>query len=435
MAYQWSMASVKKVVVIGAGFAGINAVKRLSKSSDLEITLIDRRNYHLFQPLLYQVATAGLSPADIATPIRAIFTDCPNVKVILGNVESVDLQQQIVKSGQDVFNYDYLIMACGAKHSYFGHGEWEDFSPGLKTVEQATEIRRRILLSFELAEKESNPDIQKQYLTFVIVGAGPTGVELAGAIAEISRSTLSKDFRNIRPERTRILLIEAGPRILAAFPEDLSKKAARDLEKMGVQIWTSTKVTNVSERGVELGAEKVEAKTVIWAAGVAPSSLGKTLNVPLDKIGRVIVEKDLSIQGYKNAFVLGDQAHFATTDGRGLPGLAPVAIQQGERAAKNILNDLGSKPRQDFVYKDKGTMATIGRKSAIVQIGNFGFVGLMAWMTWLFVHIYYLIGFKNRLFVFMQWAWNYFTFKRGARLIVDKEWKSVLKKNVINDRV
>ena len=417
----------KQIVIVGAGFAGMNAAKELSCRDDVDVTLLDRRNYHLFQPLLYQVATAGLSPADIATPIRTIFTDCKNVSVILANIDRIDLAQKKIFSENETYSYDYLILACGAKHSYFGHDEWESLSPGLKTLEQATEIRRRLLLAFELAEKEKDPEVQKHLLTFVIVGGGPTGVELAGTIAEISRSTLSKDFRHIHPERTRILLIEAGPRILAPFSEYLAKKAAKDLERMGVQIWTSTKVTNITSEGVELGTEKVASKTVIWAAGVQPSSLGKTMEIPLDPIGRVLIEKDLSIKNHPEVFVLGDQAHFPTADGRGLPGLAPPAMQQGRHAARNILADLQKKTRKDFVYKDKGTMATIGRKSAVVHVGHIEFSGFFAWVTWLFVHIFYLIGFKNRIFVFMEWAWNYFTFKRGARLIVDKDWRSAPK--------
>lgn len=412
-------------MVIGAGFAGLNVVKKLSKHKNIHITLIDRRNHHLFQPLLYQVATAGLSPADIATPIRGIFTNQNNVHVIMANVEQIDLKFRKIKTSEhEEYGYDYLVMACGAKHSYFGHPEWEEDSPGLKTLEQATEIRRRILLAFEQAEKEKNPDRQKEYLTFVIVGGGPTGVELAGTIGEISRYTLSQDFRIIYPERTRVLLIEAGPRILPTFSEKLSKMASRDLEKLGVQIWTSTRVTKIFGETVELGHENLKARTIIWAAGVQPSSLGKALGVPLDKIGRVLIEKDLSLKDYPEVFVIGDQACFPTEDGKGLPGLASVAMQQGCATAENILLDISKKKRKEFHYVDKGMMATIGRKSAIVQMKHLEFGGILAWLTWLFVHIYYLIGFKNRIFVFLQWAWSYVTFKRGARLIINKEWKS-----------
>lgn len=414
----------KRVLVVGAGFAGLKAAKALSKSRDVQVTLIDRRNHHLFQPLLYQVATAGLSPAEIATPIRTVFANRDNVKVLMGNIESVILSQRQVSMQGELLDYDYLILACGAKHSYFNHPEWENDSPGLKTLEQATEIRRRILLAFELAERAKDPVLQKELLTFIVVGGGPTGVEMAGAIGEISRYTLEKDFRAIRPDRTRVLLVEAGSRILPAFSEVLSKRAARDLERLGVQIWTSTRVTEVNAMGIKMGNEEVRARTVIWAAGVKPSSLSQTMNVELDSVGRVKVQKDLSLPGHPEVMVLGDQAHFPTKDGKGLPGLAPVAMQQGTHAASNILADLRQRPRQPFVYRDKGIMATIGRKSAIVQIGRLQYGGFFAWLTWLFIHIYYLIGFKNRIFVFAQWAWAYLTFKRGARLILDKEWRS-----------
>ncbi len=413
-----------RIAVVGAGFAGMNAVRQLGKDKSLDITLIDRRNYHLFQPLLYQVATAALSPAEIATPIRSVFSNYANVRVILENVETVDLKNNRLKTGGGFIDYDFLILAAGAKHSYFDHPEWESVAPGLKTLEQATEIRRRILLAYELAEKETDPELQKALLTFVIVGGGPTGVELAGAIGEISRHTLESDFRNIHPERARVILLEAGPRILAAFSESLSSRAQRDLEKMGVQVWVHTRVTDVNEDGVKLGTEEVRAKTVIWAAGVQPSSLCKTLAVPLDKLGRVIVEKDLSLKDTPNVFVLGDQAHFPTADGQGLPGLAPVAMQQGRHAGRNIRRTLKGQPRLDFKYIDKGTMATIGRKKAVAMVGAFEFGGFIAWMAWLFIHIFYLIGFKNRLFVFIDWFWAYVTFRRGARLIIDKEWRS-----------
>lgn len=414
----------KKVIIVGGGFAGIKAAKAFGNKKDVSVTLIDRRNYHLFQPLLYQVATAGLSPAEISGPIRGILSKYQNISVFLDNVKAVDLAEKKVEITDRKIDYDYLILACGAKHSYFAHPEWEENAPGLKTLEQATEIRRRLLIAFEMAEKETNPEKQKQHLTFVIVGAGPTGVELAGAIAEISRHTLMKDFRHIDPSQTRVLLIEAGSRILAAFDADLSRKAARDLEDLGVQIWTNTRVTEVKESSVVLGDEVVKASTILWAAGVQPSSLNKSLGVPLDRSGRVIIEKDLSLKDHPEVFVLGDQACYLTDDGKSLPGLASVAMQQGEHAAHEILHEIGGKPRTNFRYLDKGQMATIGRRKAIAQIHNLKFSGFFAWILWLFIHVYYLIGFKNKFFVIWQWAYAYFTFKRGARLIVDKEWRS-----------
>lgn len=437
----------KHILIVGAGFAGLNTAKVLGNKKKLKITVIDRRNYHLFQPLLYQVATAGLSPAEIAAPIRSLLSKYINIRVLLGNVTSVDLKNKSVTildpvntseavtgstsptnittfASPSTLSYDYLILACGAKHSYFGHNEWEERAPGLKTLEQATEIRRRLLIAYEMAEKETNPEIQKKWLTFVIVGAGPTGVELAGAIGEISRYTLEKDFRKIDPSRTRILLIEAGPRILGTFSERLAKKASRDLEALGVHIWTNTRVTNISDQGVHLGSELIDAKTVLWAAGVQPSSLSRSLQVPLDKSGRVIIEKNLSLKNYPEVFVLGDQA-LVEGDKGPLPGLAPVAIQEGVFAAQNILRSIKGMPTLDFKYFDKGQMATIGRTKAIAQINKLEFSGFVAWLAWLLIHIYYLIGFKNRIFVLLEWAWSYLTFKRGARLIVNKEWRSV----------
>lgn len=413
-----------RVVIVGAGFAGLKAARTLCRQRGIHITLIDRRNYHLFQPLLYQVATAGLSPAEIATPIRSVFSGNANVQVILGNVDQVRLQEKVVVSGDRIYPYDYCLIACGAKHSYFNHPEWESFSPGLKTLEQATEIRRRILLAYEMAEKETDIERQRDLLTFVIVGGGPTGVEMAGAIAEISRKTLGRDFRRIQPERARVILVEAGPRVLAGFSEKLSRRATRDLENMGVQVWTSMRVTAVDEKGVSLGQDRIGARTVIWAAGVKPSTLGASLQVPLDSVGRVIVRDDLSLAQYPEVFVAGDQAYFPTADGRGLPGLAPVAMQQGQHVARMIAADLAGRPRWPFRYRDKGTMATIGRTKAVAQIGRLEISGVVAWAMWLFIHIFYLIGFKNRVFVFLEWFWAYATFKRGARLILDKEWRS-----------
>ena len=414
---------MKKILVIGGGFGGLNCARSLAGHKGLEISLIDRRNYHLFQPLLYQVATAGLSPAEIATPIRSIFTNNPDVRVILDNVVKVDRINKKVTTSSSTYEYDYLVLACGAKHSYFGHSEWEEFAPGLKTLEQATEIRRRILQAFEDAEKESDPETQKKHLTFIVVGGGPTGVELAGAIAEIARQTLEKDFRRIDPSRTRVILVEAGPKILSAFTDRLSKRAINDLEKMGVQVWTNTRVSRISESGVEFGNEKIAASTILWAAGVQPSSLCASLDSELDAQGRIIVAPDLSLKVDASVFCIGDMARF-DRNGKPLPGLAPVAIQQGRQVAKNILNDMNGRPRGTFHYVDKGQMATIGRKKAVLQFKGIEMGGLLAWLAWLFIHIYYLIGFKNRIFVFFQWAWAYLTLKRGARLIVDKEWRS-----------
>lgn len=435
---------IKKIVIVGAGFAGLNAAKKLAHQN-VSITLIDRRNYHLFQPLLYQVAMAGLSPAEIATPIRSILSNYKNVNVVLGEVQSIDLKNKKVcgsfgldylnpvgpkknsiqpKTSKDhtsYFEYDYLMVATGAEHSYFGNTEWEDNAPGLKTLEQATEIRRRVLSAFEMAEQEQNLALQKSLLTFIVVGGGPTGVELAGALGEISRFSLSKDFRNIDPRRARVILIEAGPRILPSFLAESSAHAVRDLEKLGVTVWTSTRVTSIKPEGVIINNELLLASTVIWAAGVKPSFLNQHLG-SLDSQGRVLVEKDLSLKDHPEVFVAGDQIHF-TYDGKTLPGQAPIAMQQGRHVAKNIKRLLNGKPTLPFQYFDKGQMATIGRSRAVVNIGQFNFYGFFAWLVWLFVHIYYLIGFKNRFFVLYQWVWSYFSFKKGARLIVNKEWR------------
>jgi NADH dehydrogenase len=366
---------------------------------------------------------AGLSPAEIAAPIRSLLAGQRNTSVLLAEAKEIDLAARTVTGDMGTLGFDYLVVATGARHSYFGKSEWEEFAPGLKTLEQATEIRRRVLLAYELAERETDPEKQKAYLTFVVVGGGPTGVELAGALGEISRNTLDEDFRRIDPRRTRIVLIEAGNRILASFAEECSAHALRDLEKMGVSVWTSTRVTQVSAEGVAMGTEFLKASTVIWAAGVQPSGLNRALGTPLDKGGRVIVEKDLSLPGHPNVFVAGDQVHFEQ-DGVPLPGLAPVAMQQGRHAAANILRLERGEPTEPFRYVDKGQMATVGRGRAVVQMSNFRFYGFFAWLTWLVVHIFYLIGFKNRLFVLTQWVWAYFTYGRAARLIVHKAWKT-----------
>jgi len=425
--------SFHHVVIIGAGFGGLNAAKSLGRRSSndngIKVTVIDRRNHHLFQPLLYQVATAGLSPAEIATPIRSLLSKYKNVDVVMANVTDLDLKNKKIIGDMGEIHYDSLVLACGAKHSYFGHNEFEENAPGLKTLEQATEIRRRVLLAYELAERETDSKVQKQHLTFVVVGGGPTGVELAGALGEISRYTLSKDFHKIDPRRTRVVLIEAGPRILAQFDEDLSQVATRDLERLGVTVWTSTRVTNITSSGVEMGSETLHSSTVIWAAGVQPSSLNKSLNSELDKIGRVKVNQDLSLPNYPDVYVLGDQASFEDIKLGVLPGLAPVAMQQGRYVGRAIVEKLEGRAPRAFRYADKGQMATIGRKRAVVQVNKLKFSGILAWFTWLFVHIYYLIGFKNRIFVFYQWAWSYFTLTRGARLILWKEWRSTPKEN------
>jgi NADH:quinone reductase (non-electrogenic) len=414
----------KRVVIVGAGFAGLNAAKRLGRSRELEITVIDRRNYHLFQPLLYQVAMAGLSPAEIAAPIRTLLRGLRSVMVIQGDVREIDVAGRRVVSDFGAVGYDYAIVATGAQHAYFGQERWERFAPGLKTLEQATEIRRRVLTAFELAERERDPDRRKQWLTFVIVGGGPTGVELAGAIGEMSRFTLARDFRRIDPKLTRVILIEAGPRILPSFEPVLASRAARDLEALGVQIWVDSLVTEIDASGVQIGPERVSTGTVLWAAGVRASDLGSSLGAPRDPQGRVKVEPDLTVPGHPELFVLGDMAHTAADGGKPLPGIAPVALQQGRYAASTILADLRGQPRQPFAYLDKGQMATIGRSRAVVQTGKLKLSGPFAWLAWLVIHIYYLSGFKNRLFVLIQWAYSYLTFARGARLIVDKHWQS-----------
>jgi NADH dehydrogenase len=411
------------ILIIGGGFVGLNAAKGLGGVAGVDVTLVDRTNHHLFQPLLYQVAMAGLSPADIAAPIRSLLSRYRNIRVLQGEVSSIDLVRKAVIVDFGELTFDYLILACGARHSYFGHDEWEEFAPGLKTVEQATEIRRRVLLAYETAERSPSETDRKRLLTFVIVGGGPTGVELAGAIGEMSRFTLAKDFRNIDARQSRVILLEAGPRILAMFSERQAARAARDLEHLGVQVWTSSAVTKIDAEGVEIGSERIGATTVLWAAGVTASPLGRTAGLDVDRQGRVIVEPDLSVNGHANVFVAGDLACFSHQTGKPLPGTAPVAMQQGRYLAQAIRRELAGKPRQPFHFLDKGQMATIGRSRAIVEIGRVRMAGFAAWVLWLVVHIYYLTGFKNRLLVVLQWAWSYLSFRRGARLIVNKEWR------------
>ena len=413
----------KHVVVVGAGFGGLNAVKKLGNVEGIEVTVLDRSNHHLFQPLLYQVAMAGLSPADIAAPIRSLLGSYRNVRVLQGTLTALDPATRTLTTDFGTLNYDYLVLACGARHSYFGHEEWEEHAPGLKTLEQATEIRRRILSAFEVAERISDKEEQRRQLTFVVVGGGPTGVELAGAIGEMSRFTLARDFRNIDARLARIILIEAGPRVLPMFSEAQASRATRDLETLGVQVWVSSKVTGIDADGVTAGGERIRAATVLWAAGVEASVIGRQVGAELDRQGRVIVEADLSVKPYPNIFVIGDMAHCAHETGKPLPGTAPVAMQQGRFVARTILRDLRGDKREAFHFVDKGQMATIGRSRAILDKGRFHLAGFLAWVLWLIIHIYYLTGFKNRLLVVAQWAWSYLTFGRGARLIVNREWR------------
>jgi len=417
----------KKIVIVGGGFAGLQATKVLAYQKEVQVALFDQKNHHLFQPLLYQVATAGLNPGDIAVPIRAQFSHAENIEVHLTKVDAVHLAEKFVVIGDSHYHYDYILIASGAQHSYFGKDQWEEVAPGLKTLEQATEIRRRILLAFELAENELDSEVQKALLTFVVVGGGPTGVELAGALADISRTVLVEDFRRINPASARVVLVEAGPRVLATFSEALSKKAEISLRELGVEVLTQTRVEDIDAEGVVMGNEKLIVKNVFWAAGVQASTLGRKLisqagPVALDRAGRVKVNKDLSIPGYSEAFVCGDLASFEMTSGKFAPGLAPAAMQMGRAAAKNILRLIQGKPTQDFQYIDKGQMATIGKRKAIMQFKKLELSGYLAWLGWLFIHIFYLIGFKNRVAVLFQWAWSYIFSKRGARLITNRDW-------------
>jgi NADH dehydrogenase len=405
-----------RVVIVGSGFGGLQCARHLARYP-VRITLIDRRNHHTFQPLLYQVATAGISPGEMAAPIRWIMRRRKNVEVLLGEVHDFDLARRVVRLTDDEVRYDYLVLAAGASHAYFGHDDWEPLAPGLKTIEDALEIRRRILLAFELAERQAASGDGDVPLNFIVVGGGPTGVELAGTLAEISRQVLTDEFRTIDPKRTRIILLEGGPRVLPAYPEDLSRSAEEQLKHLGVEVRTSAMVTNVEPAAVDVGGMKISSVVTLWAAGVAASPLGKKLGVPTDRAGRVLVNPDLSVPGYPEIFVIGDLASLKDKKGKLLPGVAPVALQEGVAAANNIARDLRGEPRRDFNYFDKGSLATIGRSAAVAQFGKVHISGFVAWLSWLFVHIFFLIGFRNRIIVFIQWAWSYFTYERGARLI------------------
>ena len=406
-----------RVVIVGGGFGGLYTAKALARAP-VDVTLIDRRNHHLFQPLLYQVATAGLSAVDVGEPIRKILRRQRNATVLMAHVERVDVDgRRVILDDGDTVAYDFLVVATGATHSYFGRDDWRPHAPGLKTLEDALDIRRRLLAAFEHAEATDDDAERRSWTTFVVVGGGPTGAELAGAVAELSRHTLAQDFRRFDPGTARVILLEGSDRLLPAYPKDLSEKARGQLEKLGVEIRTDTLVTAVDETGVEAGGERIASRVVVWAAGVAASGLGATLGAPLDRAGRVIVEPDLSIAGHPEVFVIGDLAH-VRQGGAEVPGIAPAAIQGGWHAAASIRRALRGQPAKPFRYRDRGSMATLGRKAAVAMIGRLRLSGIVAWLSWLFVHVFFLIGFRNRFVVMFEWAWSYFTYQRSARLIL-----------------
>jgi NADH dehydrogenase len=406
------------IVIVGAGFGGLSAAVGLA-GADADVTVIDRRNYHLFQPLLYQVATAGLSPAQIASPIRAILRRAANVRVVLGKVSGVDKARRLVKvDDRPDLAYDHLILATGARHAYFGHDDWEGVAPGLKTIDDATGIRRRILTAFEHAEAADSPDARRRFLTFVVIGGGPTGVEMAGAIAELSHAALRHDFRSIDPREARIVLVEAGPKLLASFPEALSKAARDSLQRLHVEVRLGAPVSRCDAEGVTIGEQRLDAATIVWAAGVAASPAARWLGVEADRVGRVMVGPDLSLPGHPEIFVIGDTAHVIDAKGQPLPGLAPVAKQQGAYVAQLLRKKItGRATPPPFRYRSYGTMATIGRRAAVADFGWCRFDGTVAWLLWGAVHISFLIGFRNRLVVILDWLWSYVTFQSGARLI------------------
>jgi NADH:ubiquinone reductase (H+-translocating) len=409
------------VIIVGGGFGGLYAARALARAP-VDVTLLDRRNHHVFQPLLYQVATAALSPGDIASPIRWILRRQANVDVLLADVRRVDPSgRKVLLADGGEMTYDYLILAPGATHAYFGHDEWRAVAPGLKTLEDALDIRRRVLLAFERAERESDPAKRRALLTFVVIGGGPTGVELAGALAEISRQSLARDFRHFDPGSARIVLLEGGPSLLGGFPEPLRAAGRSDLERLGVEVRTGSAVTGLSTGRVESAAGTIEAATILWAAGVAASPLGVTLGAATDRAGRVAVQADLTIPGHPDLFVIGDLASISGADGRPLPGVAQVAIQTGKHAAANIRRAIDGEPLRPFAYRNLGNMATIGRASAIADFGWLQLKGWLGWLAWLFVHIMNLIGFRNRLIVLVQWAWAYFSYQRSVRLITGED--------------
>jgi NADH dehydrogenase len=411
-----STASQPRVVIVGAGFGGLEAAKKLC-GEDVQVTIVDRTNYHLFQPLLYQVATAALSPADIAGPVRAIVSKCRNMEVVLEEVRSIDPAAKKIHLADGELSYDFLILATGARHSYFGHPEWEKLAPGLKSLEDAVEIRRRIFMAFEYAERTTDEAARKAAMTFVIIGGGPTGVEMAGAIAEIARYSISRDFRHIDPSQARIILVESEPLVLASFPADLRVSAMKQLKALGVEVRTGVHAANLSDAGLQVGDEFIPCRVKIWAAGNNASPLGSSLGVPVDKVGRVFVNDDLSVPGFPEIQVIGDLANFPHQGGKPLPGVSPVAMQQGRHAARNVLATLAGRKPQRFWYWDKGSMATIGRNKAVADLNFVHFSGFPAWLVWLFIHVLFLVGFRNRLVVLFQWAWAYLSFNKGARLI------------------
>jgi NADH dehydrogenase len=404
------------VVIVGGGFGGLYCARALGRAP-VDITLVDRRNYHLFQPLLYQVATASLSPADIASPIRGILRRQRNVEVWMAEAMEVDVERRVVELKDGRLHYDYLVLATGATHAYFGHDDWAPLAPGLKTVDDAVEIRRRFLLAFEAAEREADPDARRSLLTFVVVGAGPTGVELAGAMAEIARQSIPRDFRFIDTASARVILLEGAERVLPPYPPELSERAHRQLERLGVEVRTGAFVTHIDAREVHVGDDVIPAGNVYWAAGVAASPLGRSLGAPVDRAGRVIVAPDCSIPDHPEVFVIGDLAQIRDEHGNPLPGVAQVAIQSGRHVAAMIRGDLADRPRKPFRYRDLGNLATIGRNAAVADFGRLRFSGYFAWLVWVFVHILNLIGFRNRLLVMIQWAWAWLTYQRGIRLI------------------
>lgn len=405
------------VVIIGGGFGGLEAARRLRRAP-VRVTLVDRRNHHLFQPLLYQVATAALTGPDIAAPLRKVLKRQKNARVLMAEARSIDLAKKRVELDEGHLDYDFLVLAAGATHSYFGHDEWRPFAPGLKTLGEAVEIRRRVLLSYEAAERETDPRIRAEHLTFVVIGAGPTGVELAGALAEIAHHTMAKNFRSFDPGDARVILLEGGPRILSTFDEELSSKARRSLHKLGVDVRVNALVTDIDAEGVEVNGERIKTRTVLWGAGVRGALIAETLGVPLDRGGRVPVEPDLSLAGHPEVFVVGDLAAIKVDD-KPVPGLAPAALQGGRHAARAIQESLAGRPRTPFRYRDKGSLATIGRSSAVAQIGRWRFAGYFAWLFWLFIHILFLIDFRNRLAVLWEWAFQWFTWQRSARVIME----------------